>query len=204
MNRNTLMVVAVVVVVALALWLPGFLGRRAQLVKVFEAFEALEPGKEASAGGVLHEHKLLTATQEIQRMEELSPGFAETPVGANLRAALAALQLKLDGSEVVSDKENYLRFSEIEFDHPTEEDWNQFQKLKAAGKQDEKEFLYLLQPRTTPEKIHAACRVRAAGLLKNAQILAGRASGELYVPPEPRKEHMWLDSLPVMHPGRNR
>lgn len=197
MKRNLIILAGAVVVIA-AVFLPGFFSRRAQRVKVFDAVEAAE----AAAPGVLREQKLLESAQELDRMEQLSPGFKQSPVGQNLAGALEMLQRKLPAQGFISDKESYLRFSEVEFDHPTEEDWNRFQALKKEGKQDQKDFLYLLQPRAPVEKIRDACKARAKGLLRNAQILAGRATGELYVLPEPRKEHMWLDSLPVVHPAR--
>ncbi len=200
MNQKKWMVIAGVVVVAVAVFLPGFLARRAQLEKLFTAMEALE----SSGAGALREQKLLEASQELDHMEQLSPGFKQSPVGSALVNALEMQQPRLEAKEFISDKENYLRFSEVEFDHPTEDDWNRFQELQKQGKQDESEFLYLLQPRTPAETIRAACQARAKGLLRNARILAGREKGELYVLPEPRKEHMWLDSLPVVHPARNR
>ncbi len=116
--------------------------------------------------------------------------------------ALAMMQPKLPAGEIVSDKDNFLKFSEVEFASPTEEDWNEFQKKRAQKDVSEADILYLLQPRAPKEKLREAYAARTAAHLRNARILAGRATGEIYQPPEPRKEHMWLDSLPPMHPGR--
>lgn len=200
--KTKLMIVAVVVIVVLALVLPGYMKRRAQMNTIFAAFEKLEAN--TAGAGVTRELQLLEARTALDEMEKLSPGFLEGEIGKNLTEALAMLQPKLPAGEIVSDKDNFLKFSEVEFASPTEEDWNEFQKRRGQKDVNEADILYLLQPRAPKEKVREAYAARAAAHLRNARILAGRATGEIYKAPDPRKEHMWLDSLPPMHPGRKR
>lgn len=202
-QQRSILIAAGALIALLAIFLPGYLSRRAQLNKIFAVFDALEAQGPQSGAGIFRDHKLLEARAEIDRMEQLSPGFRESPAGKNLLETMAMMQPNLGSQEFVSDKDHYLKFSEIEFDSPTEDDWNSFQKRRNAPGTKEEDILYLLQPRVPASRMREAYEARAKSHLQNARILTGRAKGELYTPPAPRQEYMWKDALPPMHPRRN-
>jgi len=204
--RIPIIAVLLLALLIAAFFMPGYLRGRAQLEKTMLDFELLQASVDAGAGLLEYKHRLVEATAALERMRQLDAGFALTPAGTELEAALQYYGQAPDWREQKSirEKKVLLQFSEVPIRAADEGSLKVFRDAVRLKLMQESQYKEWLEPSTLGELITDACLKRAAGHLLNAEIAAGRKSGGAYKEPFARAEEEWIKAHALEHPLRKK
>jgi hypothetical protein len=174
----------------------------AQLDKAFDTMDLVDASLAAGGSPLEFTHRLVEATAAVKRMREVDPEFAASETGKQM---IMSLERFTDGSAFTTlgytdtpDSRLTLMISEVPITPPNETELS----LYRSGNKTEAEARLLLEPRISSYAAAHALFARASGLLSNAEILAGRKQGAIYVEPPPRTREAWLAFCAPIHPDR--